>query len=141
MRGKLGVDLSRKLNTYIVDRISLCKEIDTDIALVHGDFRPINMIVTPKEELKIIDWEGTMAGHPIGDIGQFLRFGEQVSDRSERTFVEVYRHSAPLAADYKTYSNVKDIANLLQLLDSSSTLPLKDADLVKLIAETVYSAI
>ncbi len=87
----------------------------------------------------IIDWEGAMAGHPLADIGQFLRYEEHVNAEQERVFIASYTASTvhPLLEPYRDLAKLRDLVNLLQMINIPATLPYKDQDMKRLIHKTV----
>jgi aminoglycoside phosphotransferase (APT) family kinase protein len=46
---------------------------DEAACCVHGDFRPNNMLLTPRNEIMIIDWEMSRRQSPAADLSLFLR--------------------------------------------------------------------
>jgi aminoglycoside phosphotransferase (APT) family kinase protein len=135
---KLGEKLAEDVRIYIEKNNENIKRIDERVAFVHNDFRPINIIVANNERPYFIDWEGAMAGHIFGDIGQFLRFNEQITPEKENLFIENYNYYSKnkLPCDYKGLAKLSDLINLLQLLNSPHDLQNKDGDLIRLIRST-----
>jgi Predicted aminoglycoside phosphotransferase len=135
---KLGDELTEAVRSYIENNDRNIGRIEQRIAFVHNDFRPINIIVDNSGSPCFIDWEGSMAGHAIGDIGQFLRINEQVNERNEKLFIDSYNHTAKdkLPDDYKKLARLRDLVNLLQMLNTEYNLKNKDRDLIKLIGNT-----
>src|ERR1051326_8811256 len=60
------IDAMEKLMVWLPDNIP----VDDSVTLVHGDYRPGNMIVNPTEPrvLAVLDWELSTLGHPLGDL-------------------------------------------------------------------------
>lgn len=135
---KLGPKLVEKVRNYIDENQRNIKRIEERIAFVHNDFRPINIIVDNNANPYFIDWEGAMAGHILGDIGQFLRIKEQISLEDEKLFISSYNcvSKNKLPDDYKELAKLRDLVNLLQLLNSQHDLQNKDRDLIEIIRST-----
>lgn len=135
---KLGPKLVDEVKNYIEANHKNIKRIEERIAFVHNDFRPINIIVDNNDNPYFIDWEGSMAGHILGDIGQFLRIKEQINPEDEKLFISSYNYVSKnkLPDDYKELTKLRDLVNLLQLLNSKHDLQNKDRDLIALIRNT-----
>lgn len=136
--GKLAVGDVERLFAFIERHHNQIAKIDKEICFVHNDFRPINIIIDESDRPFFIDWEGAMAGHIYGDIGQFLRFREQVSFESEKIFIDSYNQNAnrKLDRNYYLMAKIRDLINYLQLLGGTDK-PNMDKDLVRLIQEVI----
>ena len=136
---KLGASLARQVADYVAGHHDCLLVLDATKTLVHGDFRPTNIMVKDGALQGIIDWEGAMSGHPLADIGQFLRYSEQVNAKHEQVFMTRYQTCAahPLLEPYRDMAKLRDLVNLLQMINISATLPYKDRDLKRLIQKTV----
>ena len=51
--------------------------IDSDICLVHSDFKPVNLLYNPHGKITVLDWEFAHAGASILDFAILLRHHEQ----------------------------------------------------------------
>ncbi|MDP4089541.1 MAG: aminoglycoside phosphotransferase family protein [Bacillota bacterium] len=131
---KLGDRLTEDILNYVRKNEINIRRIEERIAFVHNDFRPINIIVKGDVPY-IIDWEGSMAGHVLGDIGQFLRIEAQVPAELERVFIGSYNDTSGnrLPEDYKELARLRDLVNLLQMLNTEYDLKNKDRDVIKMI--------
>lgn len=134
---KLGTELSNRVRKYIENNKDNIERIEERIAFVHNDFRPINIIINSNKPY-FIDWEGSMAGHVIGDIGQFLRIKEQITEETEKLFIGSYNNATKnkLPEDYKELAKLRDLVNPLQMLNSKHDPHNKDRDLINIVRAT-----
>ncbi len=136
---KLGRARVTKIRRLIEIFKNMFGELDQDARLVHGDFRPTNIIISGEARFHIIDWEFCMAGHPIADIGQFLRYEELIDKKHAENFIDSYciNSNYRLPANYKNIAKLRDLVNLLQMLDTKNDQTYKDQDLINLIDRTI----
>lgn len=138
---RLGPELTAAVRKMVDAGRWELEDMDSHPALVHGDFRPTNMMVDHQRLAGIVDWEFAMAGHPLSDVGQFFRYGEDFGERERRTFEHGYR-SIPgmqLPREWERAGRLRDLANLLQMIDAEGERPRKNEDLRRLIAGFIVS--
>lgn len=136
VRERLGEDLSKGILELVSKYDAQLKKIDNDIRLVHGDFQGTNILIN-NEEPYILDWEFAMAGHPISDIGQFFRYDEYYSEDIIKEFEMEYRKHSDyiLEDDWYMLSKVRDIPNLLQLMNTEEEMPYKFNNIITILAK------
>ncbi|MHB8106359.1 MAG: phosphotransferase family protein [Candidatus Cryosericum sp.] len=140
-RARLGPELTAAVCNMVDAGTEEIEDMDNHPALVHGDFRPTNVMVDHQRLTGIVDWEFAMAGHPLSDVAQFFRYGEDFGERERRAFERGYR-SIPgmqLPPEWERAGRLRDLANLLQMIDAKGERPRKDEDLRRLIAGIVVS--
>lgn len=121
----------------VVDRHSgMLKQIDALQGLIHGDFRPANMIADDRRRLYVADWEAARVGHILADIGQFFRYRRMFTAEDEAAF-EQAAGGRKLPADWRRMSRMRDMMNPLQLLGVPVDTPRRDRDLVAMVEDTV----
>ena len=54
----------------------------------HNDMAFVNMIISPRGEIRLIDWDGGGYGHPMFDLGEMLMWAEA----DERTCIAAVEH-------------------------------------------------
>ncbi|MCL6458308.1 MAG: aminoglycoside phosphotransferase family protein [Gorillibacterium sp.] len=136
-RMELGAELSKRMARLVTQKSELLEGMERTISLIHGDFRPTNLIIHKGTINAVIDWEFAMAGHPIADVGQLFRYKELFPDSLKSCFVEAYNKNAAslLSENWEEEAKLRDLANLLQMLNNGLGQPAKSDDLKKLIAE------
>ena len=94
--------------------------------LVHSDFNTKNIMLTHTNNQwrlhAIMDWEFAYAGIGLCDLGNFLRFEEDISPHLRACFIEGYQqnHPLPMIEHWRMRSMWYDMTSLLSMLDRPS---------------------
>lgn len=136
---RLGKSIVDKINKIVGENKKVLDELDRDIRLVHGDFQVTNILVKDGKISGILDWEFAMAGHPIADIGQFFRYEEYFNSKLIEAFEEEYNKNSDykLSGNWRKISKLRDLINLIQLIDTKEDMPKKHTDIRSLIVNTI----
>lgn len=132
---RLGKDAVNKINQIVKENEKILWELDKDIRLVHGDFQGTNILVKDNKLSGILDWEFAMAGHPISDIGQFFRYEEYFNNNLIQAFEHEYNKNSDykLMKDWYRISKLRDLTNLIQLINVDEDMPNKYANIKALV--------
>jgi aminoglycoside phosphotransferase (APT) family kinase protein len=137
-RARLGREATERYCTFVRRHKSELEQIAQWNALVHGDYRPTNIVIQGDQLAAVIDWEFCMADHPFSDLGQITRHG-WMSASMESEFVRGYNElsAVPLSGNWKPLARLRDSINLLQLIGRATEAPKMYADLKRLIMSVV----
>ena len=88
--------------------------------LVHSDFNPKNLVVAQDgagwRVSAVLDWEFAFAGPPLTDVGNMLRFGDDLPDGFEDAFIESFAAGGgELPPDWRRIAEALDLVALLDL--------------------------
>lgn len=124
---RFGESIVDKINHIVKENQEALVKLDKDIRLVHGDFQGTNILIKDGKLSGVLDWEFAMAGHPLADIGQFFRYDEYFNRDLIRAFEEEYNKysSYKLINDWYKISKLRDLVNLIQLINRKEELPRK----------------
>lgn len=138
VRSRLGESLFNRILKTVNKYSNQLEILDEDIRLVHGDFQGTNILISNNEPY-ILDWEFAMAGHPIADIGQFFRYDKYYNEDLIRAFEMEYRKYSDyiLGDDWYKISKLRDIVNLIQLMDTEENMPYKFKDIINILNKTL----
>ena len=90
--------------------------------LLHGDYKPSNLLLTKKNGLYSTDWEFAFAGPNLFDIGQLFRFSK--TDSFTNAFKEAYQNKGGFLAENWLYkAKLIDLINLLTFLKEGKDRP------------------
>ena len=136
---RLGKTTIDKINQIVNENKKILIELDQDIRLVHGDFQGTNILIKDDKLSGILDWEFVMAGHPLADIGQFFRYEEYFNENLIKVFENEYnKHSSyKLIDEWYKVSKLRDLVNMIQLLNAKENMPNKYKTLKKIISNTL----
>jgi aminoglycoside phosphotransferase (APT) family kinase protein len=138
-RHRLGAQISARIEQIAIEKNDMHREMDSRIALIHGDFRPTNLLIHQGKVSSILDWEFATAGHPIADLGQFFRYEEQFAWRQKEALIQAYQNGTGmlLPDDWENMGRMRDLASLLQMIGVDEDYPDKFEDLKQLIERTL----
>jgi len=138
-RRRLGSSIATKIEQLVQDNVGTLRDIDSRYALVHGDFRPTNLLVHQGKLSCVLDWEFATALHPIADFGQLFRYDDQFAPHHKQALIRAYEAETgtPLPSDWEQRGRLRDLANLVQMIGDNEDFPDKYADLRQLIERTL----
>lgn len=137
---KIGEKLVDKILMLVDRNRNILNLLDENPCLVHGDFQGTNILVNNNGDLcGMLDWEFCMAGHPIADIGQFFRY-ENYNDDMKVIFAEEYntKSTYKLPDEWYKISKLRDMVNIIQILNNKISMPKKEKELLKIIHKNIY---
>lgn len=134
-RSRLGHNIINEIMKIIHKNKVLLNHLDNCPSLVHGDFQGANLLIYNGRLNCVLDWEFAMAGHRLGDIAQFFRYEEYFNEELVEKFEIVYNNYAnkELCSNWYKISKLRDLATLIQMIDTEEELPEKYKDIKKLI--------
>ena len=127
VRERLGNDTVTNIINIVKENEDELLRLDDSPRLVHGDFQGTNILINKRKLAGILDWEFVMAGHPLGDIGQFFRYNEYFNNYLIKVFENEYNKSSDykLTNNWYKISRLRDLVNLIQLISADEDMPNK----------------
>lgn len=116
---RLGIRMKTKIFECLKDNNSLLVQMTQKFVFSHGDFRPSNIMVKNGKLIGILDWEKSLAAPIYYDIGQFIRYMEQIKNSSEHSFIAGYNRNTriPVPGEWRKIAKLTDLANILWVLN------------------------
>jgi aminoglycoside phosphotransferase (APT) family kinase protein len=116
--------------------------LERERRLVHGDFRKQNVLVAPGaggwRVAAVIDWEFAVAGAPLADVANFLRYERDGTALAEPHFSRAFvAHGGALPDDWAALSRVLDLVALGEMLSRERMPGDVAAEIVGLVRGTV----
>lgn len=110
-----------RLVRALEDNAARLVELSPQNRLVHSDFNPKNILVGRHAGswgvTGIIDWEFSFSGSPLVDIGNLLRFEDELPAHARARFIAGYTQAGgSLPAGWRTTSMLLDLAVMADFL-------------------------
>ncbi len=116
---RVPVDLVDRLRAFVDSWSIRISESDQEPCLVHGDFGKANVIVNRVSGrwrvAAVLDWELATSGHPLLDIGHFLRYERSGRPSAEPHLSEGYMQAGgKLPPDWRALARAIDLTRLCE---------------------------
>lgn len=136
---RLGKERIENIFKIINNNIEELMKLDKEPRLVHGDFQGTNILIKNNLVNGIIDWEFSMSGHPIADIGQFFRYDEYFNDNLINIFKDEYNKVSEykLSENWYKIGKIRDLINLIKLIDTEQYMPNKHKKIKQIIDKII----
>ncbi len=122
---QLGTTLTDRLWQFVTTNVGYLTESEKTPSLVHADFKGINILVRQKQKYggwevsAVLDWEFAIAGSPLFDVGNILRYDRLYPPEFEKNFICGYQDSGGyLPKEWKKITKLLDLINLCKFLTS-----------------------
>ncbi|MEM7167777.1 MAG: phosphotransferase [Planctomycetota bacterium] len=139
---RMGTQLRRRLWRYIETNASELQVLEDAYSLLHGDFKPQNIIVSRERDswelAAIVDWELACAGPPLADLGTLLRRRSLHDDAFACGVAAAFQENGgTLPQNWRRLARLLDLNAMCTFLDHRGERPHVFADAVELIEHTL----
>ncbi len=92
--------------------------------LVHSDFNPKNLMMSPEGRISIFDWEFCLSGNGLIDLGNFFRFPGDYPPGAEAALVQGYESvRGPMPPQWRDVARLLDLGNMCSFLERCEDYP------------------
>ena len=142
VRQRLGITVAEQVLDFVRDRRATYESIANTTRLIHCDYNPKNIIISPIDShwkvAAILDWEFAASGSPLVDLGNFLRFDDELPAGFDQGFIQGYASDPGTFEDnWREITQLLDLAAMTNFLDSESENPKTFRTAVSVIEKTI----
>lgn len=139
LQQRMPPELRRALHELVWQR---APDLPEETRLVHGDFNRRNLLVRPVSGrwtvVAVLDWEFAIAGSPLQDAANFLRYGQASSPLTEQQFSAGYLAAGgQLPPDWRNLARLMDLTAICESLTHETLGDDVVTELVELVRATV----
>jgi aminoglycoside phosphotransferase (APT) family kinase protein len=140
VRETMGKALADRALKCVMSNQEIYRSIPNSTRLVHCDYNLKNILISNAgsawEVVGILDWEFAISGSPLVDIGNFLRFEDELPAGFSESFIRGYG-SIGLPRNWRKVARLLDLAAMVNFLDREEETPKSFHTAVSVIANTV----
>jgi len=140
VRKRLGEMPTERALEYVHSKRDVYRSIPNSTRLIHCDYNLKNLLVRNVDGVwkvaGILDWEFAMGGSPLVDIGNFLRFEDELPSGLSEAFIKGYG-AIDLPSNWREVARLLDLAAMVNFLDRDTESPKTFRTAVSVIAKTV----
>jgi aminoglycoside phosphotransferase (APT) family kinase protein len=142
VRERLGESLAERALERVHAKRDVYWSIPNSTRLVHCDYNLKNILIRKVGSVwkvaVVLDWEFAMAGSPLVDIGNFLRFEDELPLGFGESFIRGYRSSSiGLPANWREVARLLDLAAMINCLEGEREAPKTFRTAISVIANTI----
>ena len=142
LQRRLREELRDSVHTLLWTHTREFKALDQDARLCHGDFNRRNILVRQIagkwRVAAVLDWEFAVAGHPLGDLANFLRYDSISHPVAEPHFSSGFLNAGGcLPQNWRRLAQLTDLAALCESLTHTNLPDDVSREIAELISATV----
>jgi aminoglycoside phosphotransferase (APT) family kinase protein len=142
VRERLGENLAASALDYVRGKRDQYWSIPGSTCLIHSDYNLKNILIRKVSSVwkmaGVLDWEFAMVGSPLVDIGNFLRFEDELPPGFSEAFIKGYlSNSIGLSGNWREAARLLDLAAMVNFLDSGEETPKSFRTAITVIAKTI----
>ena len=125
---RLGSKLADRMLEFVRARRDVYWSIANCTRLIHSDYNLKNILIRRIDSVwkvvGILDWEFALAGSPLVDIGNFLRFEDELPPGVSEAFIRGYlSNSIGLPDNWREAAKLLDLAAMVNFLEDERDAP------------------
>jgi aminoglycoside phosphotransferase (APT) family kinase protein len=142
VRERLGETLAERALELVHAKRDVYWSIPNSTRLIHCDYNLKNILIRQVGSVwkvaGVLDWEFAMAGSPLVDIGNILRFEAELPPGFGESFIRGYLSSSiGLPANWREVARFLDLAAMINFLEGEREAPKTFRTAISVITKTV----
>jgi aminoglycoside phosphotransferase (APT) family kinase protein len=142
IRERLGEKLAERTLEFVRAKQDVYWSIPNSTRLIHCDYNLKNILIRRVGSVwlvvGILDWEFAIGGSPLVDIGNFLRFEDELPPEFREAFIQGYlSDSNELPGNWREVAKLLDLAAMVNFLEREGDAPTTFGTAISVIEKTV----